>query len=317
MARSKELAALVDTSSFEAFVELAMKQISTNPNTADAYRRDVQKWLAFCQARSINPRTPRRQEVAAWIEEMMTAEVAPKTRARRIASLCSVYRELRRELTDRDGKELPPYITVKNPFSIDDGPKRRQAPAERPTPAARPDIVQAILATCDSSPIGVRDRALIRVLWSTGIRRMSAVSMMIEKLEPVPEGYYTPVEAKRDKIVPILICGRAATALDAWIDILQNGGFKKGPIWRKLDGKPLTPRLIWWMLRDRSLEAKVRPVAPHMLRAAFLTFNKASLEAKQEAAGHADVNTTRSYDRSQWKGKEAFMGMPEIEDLTK
>lgn len=317
MARPKELTTQVDTSSFEAFVELAMQQISTNPHTADAYRRDVQKWLAFCHARSINPRTPRRQEVAAWVEEMIASEVAPKTRARRIASLCSIYRELRRELTDKDGKELPPYVTVKNPFSIDDGPKRRKALAKRPTPAARPDVVQALLAACDSSPIGIRDRALIRVLWSTGIRRMSAVSMTIEKLEPVPEGYYTLVEAKRDKIVPILICGRAATALDAWIDILRGGGFKDGPVWRKLDGEPLTPRLIWWMLHDRSLEAKVRCVSPHMLRTAFLTFNKASLEAKQEAAGHADVNTTRSYDRSQWRGKEAFVAMPEIEDLAK
>jgi site-specific recombinase XerD len=175
--------------------------------------------------------------------------------------------------------------------------------------------VQALLKTCDSSPIGIRDRALIRVLWSTGIRRMSAISMRIEKLEPVPEGYLTPVKAKHDKIVTILICGRAATALEAWIDILQGGGFKDGPIWRKFDGTPMTPRLIWWMLNNRSLEAKVRRVSPHMLRAAFLTFNKASLEAKQEAVGHADVNTTRSYDRSQWRGKEAFMAMPEIEDL--
>lgn len=316
MVRTRQLTTQVDTSSFEAFVELAMKQISTNPHTADAYRRDVQKWLAFCRARSINPRTPRRQEVAAWIEEMMTAEVAAKTRARRVASLCSVYRELRRELTDQNGEELPAYVTVKNPFSVDDGPKRRKAQAKKPTPAARPDVVQAILATCDST-IGIRDLALIRVLWSTGIRRMSAVSMRIEKLETVPEGYYTLVEAKRDKIVPILICGRAATALDAWLDILSSGGFKEGPIWRGLDGDAMSERMIWWMLRDRSTKAKVRPISPHMLRAAFLTFNKASLEAKQEAAGHADVNTTRSYDRSQWRGKEAFVAMPEVEDLAK
>ena len=317
MGRPKQLATQLDTSSFEAFVELAMKQISMNPNTADAYRRDVQKWLAFCRARSINPQTPRRQEVAAWIEEMAASEVAPKTRARRIASLCSVYRELRRELADQDGQELPPYVTVKNPFSIDDGPKRRKATALKPTPAARPDVVQALLETCGTSPVGIRDRALIRVLWSTGIRRMSAVSMAIEKLDPVPEGYYTLVEAKRDKHVPILICGRAATALDAWIDVLGGGGFKEGPIWRNFDGKPMSARLIWWMLHDRSLEAKVRHVAPHMLRAAFLTFNKASLEAKQEAVGHVDVNTTRSYDRSQWRGKEAFMAMPEVEDLAR
>ena len=313
---NRQLSTIVDTSSFEAMAGLAMKQISTNPNTVDAYWRDVNAWVAFCQLRGVNPRTARRQEVAAWTDEMIATDVAPKTRLRRISSLCSIYRELRRELTDQNGRELPAYVLVKNPFSIDDGPRRPKARSKRKTPVARGDVVAAILATCDTSPIGIRDGALIRLLWATGIRRASAISMQIEKLEVVPEGYFYEVEAKRDKIVPILIRGRAAAALDRWLDILRGGNIVDGPIWRGLSNRPMTARMIWWLLRDRSREANVRPISPHMLRVAFLTFNKASLEAKQEAAGHADPSTTRGYDRSQWRGKEAFEGMPEVEELT-
>lgn len=51
-----------------------------------------------------------------------------------------------------------------------------------------------------------------------------------------------------------------------------------------------------------------------MLRVAFLTYNRAGLEAKQEAAGHADPATTRLYDRTAWRGRQAFEQMPEIEE---
>lgn len=245
----------------------------------------------------------------------MTAEgVASKTRGRRLSSLCSIYRELRRELADRDGNEIAPFVMVKNPFSVDDGPRRPRARAN-PTAVARPESVRALLGTCDESPIGVRDRALIRILWATGIRRSSAIAMTIERLEISEQEVRTVVEAKRGKQVTILIVGRAFVALRAWIEILRQGGFTEGPIWRKQNGL-LTERGIWWVLRDRSVLAKLpRHVSPHMLRVAFLTYNKAPLEAKQEAAGHSDPTTTREYDRTLWRGREAFEGMPEIEEL--
>jgi integrase/recombinase XerC len=313
--RPRDLVVHVDTGSFESFVEMAMKQISMNPHTASAYRRDVARWLDFCRARGVNPRTARRQEVAQWIEGMTAEGVAPKTRGRRISSLCSVYRELRRELTDKNGEELEPYVKVKNPFSVDDGPRRLPSRAKNPTQVARPDVVKKLLDTCDDSPLGIRDQALIRLLWATGIRRASAIAMTIERLEPDREGFRTIVDAKRGKQVPILIRGRSATALESWLAILKAGGFTKGPIWRKKEGL-LTERGVWWMLNDRSKLAKLsRSVSPHMLRVAFLTYNKASLEAKQEAAGHSDPSTTRGYDRTAWRGREAFEGMPEIEEV--
>ena len=56
-------------------------------------------------------------------------------------------------------------------------------------------------------------------------------------------------------------------------------------------------------------------LTPHMLRVAFITYNPAELEAKQDAAGHADPATTQGYDRNAWKGRAAFVAMPEVEDL--
>lgn len=304
----------VETGTFEAFVALALGQISKNKNTLDAYWRDVRRWLDFCARHNIDPRKPRRQEVSLWMDEMREAGVQAKTRTRRISSLCSVYRELRRELADKDGKEIPPVVLVKNPFSVDDGPRRERGNPRKPTPVARPDIVSKLLATCDESPLGVRDRALIRVLWATGIRRSSAVAMRVEQLEEDREGYQLDVEAKGAKNVRILVRGQAAAALTAWLDVLKAAGIAKGPMWRT-KRSALTERGVWQVLRRRANQAQVKGrVSPHMLRVSFLTYNRAGLEAKQEAAGHADPATTRLYDRSAWKGREAFEQMPEVEE---
>jgi integrase/recombinase XerD len=315
MTKKRGLQLHVETGSFEAFVALALGQISKNWNTLDAYWRDVRRWLDFCARHNIDPHKPRRQEVSLWMDEMREAGVQAKTRTRRISSLCSVYRELRRELTDKHGKEIAPVVLVKNPFSVDDGPRRERGNARRPTPVARPDVVQKLLATCDASPLGVRDRALIRILWATGIRRSSACAMTIDALEEDRDGYQLDVEAKGAKNVRILVRGTAATDLAAWLETLRAAGITKGPLWRTKRAQ-LTERGIWWMLRTRADRAKVSGrLSPHMLRVAFLTFNRAGLEAKQEAAGHADPATTRMYDRTAWRGREAFEQMPEVEEV--
>lgn len=303
----------VEHGTFEAMVALAIGQISHNRHTVDAYWRDVMRWLDFCHRRNIDPRAPRRQEVSAWMDEMREAGVKPKSRARRMSSLCSVYRELRRELTDREGNEIQPVVTVRNPFSIDDGPRRERGNPGRPTPVARPDVVQAVLATCDDSVIGVRDRALMRVLWATGIRRSTAAGMTVECLEQDREGYAAVLETKGSKQIRILVRGKAAGALSAWLETLKKDGITSGPLWRTKRGE-MTPHGIYWMLRKRASKAKVPGITPHMLRVSFLTYNKAGLEARQDAAGHADPATTRMYDRAGWKGRDAFEQMPEVED---
>lgn len=305
----------VDNESFQAMVALALGQITKNRNTLDAYWRDVMSWLDFCSRKGIDPSTARRQEAAAWIDDMREAGVQSKTRVRRMSSLCSIYRELRRELTDRDGKEIPPVVTVRNPFSIDDGPRRERGNPRKATPVARPDAVKSLVDTCDDSPIGLRDRAILRLLWATGIRRSSAIAMQIEDLHEDREGYLTEVHAKGDKRVRLLVRGQAATALASWLACLQEAGITTGPLWRSRTAA-LSERALWKMLRRRSTRAGIPPVSPHMLRVSFLTYNRAGLEAKQEAAGHADPATTRLYDRAAWRGREAFELMPEVEEAT-
>jgi site-specific recombinase XerC len=224
---------------------------------------------------------------------------ASKSRARRISALSSIYRELRRK-----------KAVGSNPFSVDEGPRREKVSVGEPTPIATPEIVRELLNACDDTPLGIRDAAIVRVLWSTGMRRVSLLSMTFERLQRDHLGYIATVTKKGGSDQRVLVCGKAKAALDKWLAVLKDGQFTTGAIWRMKTGGPMALREL-----NRALERRGAGVSPHMLRVAFLTYNPAGIEAKQDAAGHSDPATTRLYDRASWRGREAFEQMPEIEDV--
>lgn len=293
-------------SEFESQVVVACAELAPSERTRDAYLADFFKhWLPFCRQYDVDPQRPeaKRGTVVAWLEFMKKRGDAPKSRARRMSALSSIYRQLRRdELVDR------------NPFSVDEGPKRGRALPLEPTPIATPETIRKLLATCNESVLGVRDAAIIRVLWATGIRRASLSSMTFERLQRGRSEYIATVVGKGEKDLRILLRGRAAEAFGKWLDVLKDAKLSSGPIWRTKRG-PMTERAIGHMLDRRAKLAGVdESISPHTFRVAFLTYNPAGIEAKQDAAGHADPATTRLYDRASWRGREAFEQMPEIED---
>jgi integrase/recombinase XerD len=307
--RSRQLAAPLDLDVFEKYVAIAMSMISRNSHTQSAYWLDVRAWLAFCSAHRVDPYTPTRQAVAAWLESMVQGKVAPRTRGRRMSSLCSIYCELRREMVNVNGEPIPPVVTVPNPFSVEDGPRREGTPASlAPTPVLNPEVMMKLIETCEDDPLGVRDRAMLRVLWATGIRRSSLVDMHIERLRWLPAraggGCETDVFGKGGKVIKIWIRGQAAIDLKTYVKLLGQSKLKTGPLWRSRRAK-LTPMGIWHVVRHRAeLAGVTERVSPHMFRVAFLTYNEVGLEAKQQAAGHADPATTRGYDRAEWRGTD-------------
>jgi len=308
--RPQQLQRLVIASPFESQVAGALAKISASDATRAAYRRDFDYWSEFCAERGVDRQAPLEDAAAAFVEWMKRGGEdrppdAPMTRVRRMSSLASLYRELKRRKA----------INGPNPFSVDDGPKREKAAVEEPTPIALLEVVRKVLTTCDPNTLlGVRDAAIIRLFWSTGMRRVSLLSMTHERLARDPLGYVATVVKKGGETQPVLIKGRAREAFDRWLVILRDSDLKSGKIWREENAKLLVEHNL-----NRALERRAKLVGeyltPHMLRVAFLTYNPADLEAKQNAAGHADPTTTQIYDRNAWRGREAFVAMPEVEDL--
>ena len=301
MAR-RDIQRLVTSSPFDTAVSVALAEISSSDATRKEYRRDFDLWQRFCGELGVDVKEPLDGSVAAWVEWMKRKGHAPKSRARRLSALSSIYRELRRK-----------RLVSGNPFSADDGPRREKVSVVEPTPLPSPAAVGKLIAACDDTPAGIRDAAIIRILWSTGMRRISLLSMTHEKLAKDRAGIVATVRKKGGEDQRVLIRGRAKDALERWLAVCKEGGMTKGAIWLRKSGKPIAETELNRILARRGAGAE--HVSPHMMRVAFLTYNPAGLEAKQEAAGHADPKTTKLYDRDSWRGRDAFEKMPDPEDV--
>ncbi len=294
---------------FVGDLKAAIKSISASKNTREAYWADARHWLKFCEEKQINPVPAEDQKkkliraTVDWADAMRESGMSSTTRVRRFAALSSMYDEICR---------MDPDLT--NPFK---SPRRERPVRERPTPIVEPDIVARMLKACaeDVTWVGRRDEALLRLLWATGMRRSSAVSITRDRLSEDGSSYYAEVFKKGGKTLRILIIGSAAQALRVHLENHQQEG---GHIFTRPSGEPMDGRDVWLVVKQRAREAGVtKRLSPHSFRAAFLTYGQAGLEARQDAAGHSSPDVTKLYDRAEWRGKEAFEKMPEVEDMIK
>jgi site-specific recombinase XerD len=161
----------------------------------------------------------------------------------------------------------------------------------------------ALLNTCEQRSLGVRDAAIISLLYGCGLRRAELVALeyghyIKEENELIVRG-----KGNKQRTVPV---GNAAPALADWLAIR---GEEVGPLFWGLGnrnrGGRLTDQAVYNMLRKRARQAGVSRLSPHDFRRTFvgdLLDAGADIVTVQKMAGHADPATTSRYDR---RGKRA------------
>jgi integrase len=190
-----------------------------------------------------------------------------------------------------------------------DAPKRQRALTKDP--------LERLLATCDASLKGKRDRALLLFAWASGGRRRSEVaSAVLENLQRVNSDafVYTLTQSKTNQrgelrpedVKPLV--GRAAAALQEWLAVLQALGIKGGKIFRRIRrgghlGEPLAPAAVRDIVRERCALAGVEgSFSAHSLRAGFVTEagrQNMPLPETMAMTGHQSVATVVGYFRAE------------------
>ena len=182
-------------------------------------------------------------------------------------------------------------------------------PQTLPQPLSQPEMAKLVAAPTGDTPLEIRDRALLELLYACGLRIAEACTLRLENLDK--EGGVVRVTGKGNKtrLVPV---GRAA--LDAlniylWAARPKLLSPRSGAeIFLSVRGHPLTPARIWQLVRYYAKRAGIEEaVHPHQLRHSFATHllaGGADLRIIQEMLGHASIATTQIYtqvDRSQLK----------------
>lgn len=257
------------------------------PKTIDAYGEDLRDYLddlhrqGIAEADAIEP-----AHIRAHLSRLAARGLGPRSQARHLAAIRMFHRFL---LADR--------IVKKDPAQVIERPKSgRRLPVYLTL-----DEVEALLSAPDPTTArGARDKAMIELLYATGLRVSELVGLQLNDLN-LDAGYLTAKgKGNKERIVPVGLIARAA------VEHYLAGprlAICKGRAGHHLfvgpTGRPLTRQGFWKILRRYAVAAGIdRPISPHKLRHSFATHlleRGADLRAVQQMLGHADVSTTQIY----------------------
>lgn len=257
-----------------------------SPNSIAAYEQDLDKLRAYCEQHEIDPVRATRDELSAFIYDTFGQGANPRSQSRIISGLHSFYRFLLYNKTiDSDPSELI------------DMPKRE---------LHLPDVltveeIDAMIAQIDmSKQEGTRNRAIIEMLYGSGLRVSELVGLTLSHIYR-EEGYML-IEGKgsKQRLVPI------SPVADQWFAMWLEDRARLDVKPEFVDvaflnryGRQLTRAMIFTIIKQLTAMAGIRKtVSPHTLRHSFATHmlqNGADLRIIQQLLGHEDITTTEIY----------------------
>jgi integrase/recombinase XerD len=279
-----EIAAAI--SSFLTHVQVE-KGLATN--TLSAYRRDLAKFEDFAKKRKLALAAVKRDDLVDFLASLYRQKLESKTVARHLVTLRNFFRHAQvQEAISED------------PTALLESPKiRRSLPGY-----LRLEEVERLLELPDqTTPLGLRDRAMLEVLYSTGLRVSELTSLRVMDLDTKVGCVRCIGKGDKERIVPV---GRKALAIvekylrDGRTALITSGRGPAGAfLFVNRRGGRLSRVGVWKIFSSYGRKAELRvPLTPHMLRHSFATHlleRGADLRSVQLMLGHSDISTTQIY----------------------
>ena len=260
-----------------------------SPNTVSAYRRDLQKFEEFAKKRKLQLEEVSRDELVDFLAGLYRQKLESRTVARHLVTMRNFFRFLQMQEWRKD-----------DPSQNLESPKiRRSLPGY-----LRLEEVERLLAQPDEKqPLGLRDRAMLDVLYSTGLRVSELIHLRVMDLDRSAGCVRCIGKGDKERIVPI---GKKALALvDRYLKEARPMLAGKGKpintpaLFINRRGGPLSRVGVWKILSAYGRQAGLRKsLTPHMLRHSFATHlleRGADLRSVQLMLGHSDISTTQIY----------------------
>jgi len=270
----------------QAFLNYIQVERGLAPNTLAAYGQDLGKFSAFCRQRRLAPVRAERQHVVDFLGTLYQQGLDSRSVARVLVTLRNFFRflrqegKLRREPTEhieapRTWKRLPKFLSLEDVERLLAAPQGRTARA-------------------------LRDRAMLEVLYATGLRVSELVYLRAADVQ-LDAGYLRCLgKGSKERVVPL--GKKALAALDAYLRHARPQLARRRPsahLFLSQRGQAMTRQNFWRLLRRHARQAGLgMRLTPHLLRHSFATHlleRGADLRSVQLLLGHADISTTQIY----------------------
>ena len=271
----------------EQFLNYLSIEKGLRPKSLEAYKRDLQDWIQFVEerGRTINSSTID-SVLSLFIVDMHDKGLSPRSMARKSSALKGFYKFLLRE----GHIENDPTVLLERPKIGRPLPKVL-SPQEMDDILRQPDI---------KTPLGLRDKAMLELLYATGIRESELISLKMGSINFEAEFLTVTGKGGKERIVPV--GDYALNAIKEYLKLGRNQLCKditERTLFLNPVGKPISRMGIWKIIKKYSLMAGItREVSPHVFRhscATHMLEGGAGILAVQEMLGHADVSTTQIY----------------------
>ncbi|QJE03748.1 tyrosine-type recombinase/integrase (plasmid) [Massilia forsythiae] len=275
-----------------------------NPQTRRAYQNDVQEFMAFTSI--VDPdafRQVGRAHVLAWRRDLELRRLGAATIRRKLAALSSLFESL----CEANAVQGNPVDGVKRP---------KNDSHEGKTPAIGDLQARALLVAPDASTLqGLRDRALLATLLYHGLRRAELCALRLMDVQDRRGVRHLQVHGKGGKIRYVPLHPAAAGAIAAYLEAAGYGDDKPGPLFRPVSNnargaRAITPDGVYKILAGYASQVgiDVDGFGPHALRATAATNaleHEADIAKVQQWLGHANISTTRVYDRRKMRAEDS------------
>lgn len=270
----------------DLFVSYLHNVKHSSANTQMSYQRDLKKFVAFCENRGITSvKKLKAQDLEAYVDVMGEEQFKPATVSRNIASLKAWIHFLQDEGILKE--DISTTLKV---------PKIEKKVPEIMT---MNEVGTLLEQPCGDNPKEIRDKAMLELLYATGIRVTELITLNIEDLN-LQMNYITCKDGSKERMIPFGPKARAALIRyieHARVGMLSDTG--SHILFVNCSGKAMSRQGFWKLIKHYTKKAGITAdITPHTLRhsfAAHLVENGADLKSVQEMLGHSDISTTQIY----------------------
>ena len=256
-------------------------------NTIQAYRRDIGKFAAFCAGRKLaGPKDIQRGDVVDFLATLYRKGLDSRSVARHLVTIRHFFRFAL----------LEGYVTD-DPAATIESPRFRQSLPE----FLSLEEVDRLLAQPDiNSVVGIRDRAMIELMYSCGLRVSELCGLRLADLQAESGCLRCIGKGNKERLVPV--GKKALEAVQRYLRFSRPKllGERTSPnLFLNQSGSPINRIAYWKLLGEYGRKAGLRKsLTPHMLRHSFATHlldRGADLRSVQMMLGHSDISTTQIY----------------------